>query len=233
MRRRKNMIIPAAVLALLIGTSGWLLAGYNAQTDALLAMEQGAENGRVTAFVPEDVQAGLIFYPGGLVDHAAYASLMEELRNRGILCLLIRMPLDLAVLDADAAEGITAAYPEASRWLIGGHSLGGAMAADYAAKHPEEYEGLVLLGAYSAADLRDTKLKVLSVYGSEDGVLNREKYERSLGNYPAEFTERVIAGGNHAQFGSYGQQKGDGEAQISAEEQKMQTADAIMQLLGI
>lgn len=210
-----------------------LLDGYDAQQEALFAMAQGEIHGHVTVFEPEMPETGLIFYPGGLVDHAAYAPLMEELRARGILCLLLEMPLDLAVLRADAANGLTEGYSHVARWLIGGHSLGGAMAADYAAKHPEEFEGLVLLGAYSAADLSDTEMKVLSVYGSEDGVLNREKYDQYLGHYPKGFTEIVIPGGNHAQFGSYGAQKGDGTAQISAQEQRRQTADLIVQMLGI
>lgn len=226
-----RLTLALAVLGILFCACGWLADGYDAQEDALFAMERGETTGRVTAFVPETAKAALIFYPGGLVDHAAYAPLMEELRERGVLCLLLRMPLDLAVLDADAAEGLTEAYPEISSWLIGGHSLGGAMAADYAAKHPDRFDGLVLLGAYSQADLSGTDLAVLSVYGSEDGVLNRSKYEQYLGNYPEGFEEILIAGGNHAQFGSYGMQKGDGTAKISAQEQRRLTADAMMHLL--
>jgi len=221
------------LLGLLFCACGWMLDGYDAHDDAIDAMTRGETSGHVTAFVPEDIKAGLIFYPGGLVDRASYAPLMEELCSRGILCLLLRMPLDLAVLDADAAEGLTEAYPGVSRWLIGGHSLGGAMAADYAGKHPALYEGLVLLGAYAASDLSETELKVLSVYGSEDGVLNREKYAAYLEHYPQDFTELVISDGNHAQFGSYGAQKGDGAALISPQEQRRQTADAIVQMLGI
>lgn len=232
----KNLRLTAAILILLsvlIGVCGWLMDGYNAGQNALEAMMRGETNGRVTAFVPEEVKAGLIFYPGGLVDHAAYAPLMEMLMERGILCLLTEMPFDLAVLDADAAEGLIGKHPEVSRWLIGGHSLGGAMAADYAAKHPQDYEGLVLLGAYAQADLSKTELSILSIFGSEDGVMNRGKYEEYLDHYPKRFEEIVIEGGNHAQFGDYGKQKGDGAARITAKEQQKQTADAIALMLGI
>jgi len=229
MKKGVYLAVALALLGLLLVVCGGLLDGYDAQENALSAMAQG--EGNVTAFIPEETRAGLIFYPGGLVDHAAYAPLMRELCARGVLCLLLEMPLDLAVLDADAAEGLPDDYPDVSRWLIGGHSLGGAMAADYAAKHPEAFEGLVLLGAYSLADLSGTALRVLSIYGSEDGVLNREKYLSCMANYPADFCEIVIEGGNHAQFGSYGMQRGDGAARISAEEQQKQTADAIMQML--
>ena len=194
-------------------------------------MEAGEHNGHAQVFMPEEIRGGLIFYPGGLVDHRAYAPLMRLLRDRGILCLLVEMPLDLAVLDMKAADGLQELYPQVDRWLIGGHSLGGAMAASYAADHAQAYEGLVLLGAYSTADLSRTELNVLSVYGTQDGVLNREKYEECRKHYPQNFTEVVIDGGCHAYFGDYGAQKGDGLPVISREEQIRLTADAIATML--
>lgn len=228
--KMKRMICAAlALLALacLGGGAALHCAGYEASGAALKQMAQGETDGNVTAFVPEEVRAGLVFYPGGLVDHAAYAPLMRMLASRGVLCLLVQMPMDLAVLDADAAQGLQQRYPGVERWLIGGHSLGGAMAADYAAKHPEEFSGVLLLGAYSAADLIGTDLSVLSVYGSQDGVLNREKYEACRRNYPDGFEEFVIDGGCHAYFGDYGFQKGDGTPSVSREMQMGMTASAV------
>lgn len=210
-----------------------LHVGYDAQQSALDAMTRGEKRGNMTAFMPEDTKAGLIFYPGGLVDHAAYAALMEALAAKGVLCLLVQMPFDLAVFDADAARGLTHAYPEVDRWIIGGHSLGGAMAADFAAKEPQHFEGLLLLGAYSTADLSATGLRVLSIYGTQDGVLNREKYKACRENYPEDFEEVLLEGGNHAQFGCYGRQRGDGEAAIAQEEQWEKTAQAVSQWLGL
>ena len=209
----------------------WVLcAGYSASEEAA-AMMPGETAGGAAVFMPEDVCGGLIFYPGGLVDHRAYAPLMEALRERGILCLLAEMPLDLAVLDVDAADGLAALYPEVETWIIGGHSLGGAMAASYAAKHAEAFDALLLLGAYSAEDLSATDLRVLSIYGTEDGVLNREAYQNSLAYYPAGFTERILDGGCHAYFGDYGAQKGDGVPKITREEQIDKTAEAVLTLL--
>lgn len=127
----------------------------------------------------------------------------------------------------NAADGIAGKFPHIDSWYIGGHSLGGAMAASYAAKHSDELDGLVLLAAYSTADLTDSGLRVYTTYGSEDGVLNREKLEANRGNLPQDTVETVINGGCHAGFGSYGSQKGDGEPAISAEEQQQQTADAV------
>lgn len=175
--------------------------------------------------------AGFIFYPGGKVEYTAYEPLMEACASEGIFCVLLEMPFNLAVLDMDAAEGIQELYPEIEHWYIGGHSLGGSMAASYLEKHREEYEGLILLGAYSTADLSESELDVLSVYGSEDGVMNREKYEKYRENLPDDFTEFVIDGGCHAGFGMYGAQEGDGIPSITSEEQIVATAEAVAEFV--
>ena len=180
-----------------------------------------------------DPVAGLIFYPGGKVEHAAYTPLMETLASEGILCVLVEMPFRLAVLDVNAADGIPEAFPEVECWYMGGHSLGGSMAASYLASHTEDFDGLILLGSYSTADLSGSGLSVLSVYGSEDGVLNREKYAEYKPNLPEGFTETVIAGGNHAYFGAYGEQEGDGTATVTPAEQLRQTVEAILVLLEV
>ena len=165
-------------------------------------------------------------------------TLEEQLKNlracaeNGILCALVRMPGNLAVLDANAAYGLQQEHPEVTTWYIAGHSLGGAMAAGYAAAHDEDYDGLILLAAYSTKDLTGTALRVLSVYGSEDGVMNQESYEKNRANLPADTTEVVLDGGCHAQFGSYGPQNGDGIPTISGEEQVRQTAEAIAAFVG-
>lgn len=185
------------------------------------------ENQEGIVFVPDKPRAGFIFYPGGKVEHTAYAPLMKALAEKDILCVLVKMPFHLAVFDINAADGIREQFPEIKSWYIGGHSLGGSMAASYVSKHAEDFEGLVLLAAYSTEDLSDSGLKVLSVYGSEDGVLNREKYEEYRDNLPEHTVEKVIEGGNHAGFGNYGEQEGDGEARISQGEQIAITADWI------
>lgn len=181
-------------------------------------------------FLPAEPVAGFIFYPGGLVDHAAYAPLMHALAEEGILCVLTDMPLRLAVLDMNAADGVAEKYPQVTRWSIGGHSLGGAMAASYAAAHPGDFAALALLAAYSTEPLPDD-LAVVSLCGTADRVLDWEKYEASRVNLPATAQEIAIPGGNHAQFGSYGAQKGDGEATISARVQLNAAVDALLPLL--
>lgn len=175
----------------------------------------------------EAMTTGFIFYPGGKVAYEAYAPLMRALAERGILCVLPEMPCNLAVLDMSAAEGIPEQFPEITDWYLGGHSLGGSMAASYIAENREEYVGLILLASYSTADIADSGLKVLSVYGSEDKVLNREKYEEYGSNLPTNTIENVIEGGCHAFFGSYGAQEGDGIPSITEQEQLQKAVDFI------
>ena len=179
-------------------------------------------------FEPEDPEVGFIFYPGGLVETEAYAPLMEQLAEQDIMCVLVEMPYYLAMFDANGARGIQDKYPEIEDWYIGGHSLGGAMASLYANRHQSEYEGLILLAAYSTKDLTDEPaMDVLLVRGSEDGVLNMEKYNECLANLPSDYQEVVIDGGCHGYFGDYGMQSGDGEPTITVEEQTSLTVETI------
>ena len=178
-------------------------------------------------FNPQNAKAGLIFYPGGKVDEAAYIPLMQELMKKEIMCVLLKVPFNLAVFDINAAEGVKEEYPEIENWYLGGHSLGGSMAASYLESRSDNYLGLILLGSYSTADLSDTSLSVLSIYGSEDKVLNKEKYNENLKNLPKNFIQSIISGGSHAYFGMYGEQKGDGTAAITNGEQIKITADII------
>lgn len=236
-KRLKIWIALAAVaLALLIslGAAALYVSDYYcADTVAIQAFAPMQEvrieqlDDGALAFVPEQPTAGLIFYPGGKVEYTAYQPLMAACAQRGILCVLLPMPFNLAVLDVNAADGIAKQFPQTEQWYVGGHSLGGSMAASYLAKHANEYAGLLLLGSYSTADLSTTDLSVLSLYGSEDAVMNREKYGDCKQNLPAELTELEIAGGCHAYFGMYGAQAGDGTPTISNEEQIWIAADAI------
>ena len=237
MKKRKGLKITAAVLLILVLAVAMYAGDYYRADAAAVTAMAGSEtvtvekNGNLTVFAPEDPAAGFIFYPGGKVEHTAYAPLLLELAEEDILCVLVEMPMNLAVLDANAAEGIPERFPDIDSWYIGGHSLGGSMAASYAADHADGLEGLVLLAAYSTADLTGTDLKVLLVRGDRDGVLNGENYTRYIANLPESSFELVITGGNHAQFGSYGPQEGDGEAAVSDTEQLETTVREILWLM--
>ena len=238
MKNHKGLKLGAVAVLLLCGVCwGYAADFYHADDIAVAAMSSAADvtveqKGNTLAFGPEDAEAGMIFYPGGKVEYTAYAPLLHSCAENGILCALVQMPGNLAVLDANAADGLPEKHPEVTNWYMAGHSLGGAMAAGYAADHSGDYAGLILLAAYSTKDLSGTNLRVLSVYGSEDGVMNRESYEKNRANLPADTTELILNGGCHAQFGSYGPQDGDGVPTISGEEQIRQTADTIAAFIG-
>lgn len=181
-------------------------------------------NDHTVVWEPEGATKGLIFYPGGKVESAAYIPLLQTCAEQDILCVLIEMPFHLAVLDVNAADGIQEQYPDVEEWYIGGHSLGGSMAASYMAGHTDQYEGLILLGSYSTANLSGTDLRILSVFGSEDQVMNRENYEENKSNLSSAVTEIILDGGCHAYFGMYGEQDGDGTPRMTCEEQIRETA---------
>ncbi len=178
---------------------------------------------------PSETDA-LIFYPGGKVEETAYAPLLHEIAGGRMDVFLLKVPFRLAVLSRGKAAEVMAAFPY-ENWYVGGHSLGGAMAADFAAKHAAELKGLVLLAAYPTGAL-DPSLRVLSLFGSEDGVLNRERFDAGAQYLPADALVQVLPGGNHAQFGSYGPQKGDGAALISPAEQWAETAALFEEVFG-
>lgn len=237
-RSKKKILIAvtvtlAVILLLVLFCALYLNDYYSADTLAVEAFMNDADieittlRDGVTVFAPEEPMAGIIFYPGGKVDHTAYLPLMKSCASKGILCVLVEMPFRLAVLDINAADGIPESYPEIEDWYLMGHSLGGSMAASYLEKQTDAFKGLILLGSYSTADLSDTGLRVLSLYGSEDRVMDREKYQQNLGNLPSDFEEMIIEGGCHAYFGMYGAQKGDGMPSITAEEQILFTAEAV------
>jgi len=164
----------------------------------------------------------VIFYPGAKVEYTAYAPLMEILAEQGIDVFLLKMPLNMAFLGINRAADIIKNFPH-DAWYVAGHSLGGVAAAKYAAED-EQINGVILLASYPT-DKQSCRL--LSIYGDHDGCLDLEKYEESRSNWPSMTVEKIISGGNHAQFGNYGFQKGDHEATITPQQQWQKTADII------
>ncbi len=213
-------------------------ASDNADTNAaadlasIIASQEGdartvTETDSSIALGSASSEYGLIFYPGGKVEAAAYIPLMEKLADRGIYCIVAKMPFNFAFFNANAADALMGAAPAIKHWWIGGHSLGGVVASSYAAGHTDALEGIVLLAAYSTDDLSDSGLDAVVLYGSNDQVVNRDNLAKCEGNLPNASQTVVVEGGNHAGFGDYGAQAGDGEATISADEQQTIAADAI------
>lgn len=187
-------------------------------------------------FEPLQVEAsdGLILYPGGRVDPRAYAPAARAIAEAGYLVVITPMPLNLAVFSPGRAAAVMAVYPQITNWTVGGHSLGGAMAASFAQQNPMQVDGLVLWAAYPASntDLSGQQIWVSSVSGTLDGLATPEKIEASRPLLPVGALWRPIEGGNHAQFGWYGEQEGDLPATISREEQQSLVVEATLELLS-
>jgi pimeloyl-ACP methyl ester carboxylesterase len=200
------------------------------QSDTVVSVET-IQDWTVFRPIDKEVQAGVIFYPGGRVDYRSYAPILRAIAEKGYLVALVPMPLSMAFFDPDKADEVLAAFPEIQYWALAGHSLGGAMAARYCYTHPDAVQALVLWASYPANtdSLENQKLAVLSIYGSEDGQV--EKIEESSILLPADTTWVEIIGGSHAQFGDYGLQPGDGQASISPQQQWDQVSSATVSLL--
>ncbi|MGN1033773.1 MAG: alpha/beta hydrolase, partial [Intestinibacter sp.] len=208
--KRVGIISVALILVFVIGFFVYVSNYYHAQ-DYQVGNIAITEEKNYIVYGDSNSKTGFIFYQGGKVEAEAYKPILSKLAEKGICCVLVEMPYNLAVFDSNAAGDIMKDFQKIENWYIGGHSLGGAMASSFAAEHQRDLKGLVLLAAYPTDKL---EIPVLSIYGSEDGVLNKEKYKASI-DLAENLTEIVIKGGNHAQFGNYGEQSGDGKAAIS------------------
>lgn len=228
---------------LLLGSGGFVLWASNplpAMPEALAALQSDEQvdvrvEGNRLSFMPRSnsPNTAFIFYPGGRVDERAYAPLAHEIAAQGFLVVIVRMPLNLAVFNPNAAEAVLETYPQIQQWVIGGHSLGGSMAANYSRQNLSKVNGLILLASYpaSSADLSKTDLAVLSIYATQDRLATVEKIRASEALLPPTTEWVAIEGGNHAQFGWYGEQPGDGLATLSRQEQHRQTLSAIVNFL--
>ena len=229
-RRRKWLVaggILLLVLAILTGAFFWYVSDYyRAEDVALEVMAQGSGitvQDNLTILSPTyPTDTAIIFYPGAKVEAEAYLPLLDQIRQTGVTCILVHMPFNMAIFDADAAEEVISRFPEIQHWYVAGHSMGGAMASKFASEHPDQVDGLILMGAYIYGDYPDEK--TLTIYGS----LNQSVEDH------IDYTQNIveIEGGNHAQFGNYGPQKGELPAEISAEEQQAQTGTAIEAFLS-
>lgn len=229
----------AALLLLAVGGFVvWAANPLGPEEQALAALEAGADvtvsTGDSIIFQPTGIEpeTGMIFYPGGRVDYRSYAAVLHEIAEQGFVVVLVPAPLNLMVFDPNAAGTIIPQFPQIGHWAVGGHSLGGVMAAQYAGSHTDKVQGLVLWASYPASnnDLSDSGLKVLSIYGTLDmgGV---EPFQASRALLPTDTTWLVIEGGNHAQFGDYGFQPGDNPATVSAADQQTQVVNATVDFL--
>ncbi|PYY25585.1 alpha/beta fold hydrolase [Paenibacillus illinoisensis] len=235
----KFLLVLLALIIIGCGFVAWkLFTPYGPQEMAQKAMETAdqvtvSEQENWIDFMPDKPEGiSVIFYPGGLVKPESYAPLAHELAEAGHHTIIAKMPVNLAVLKQNLADDIRNAYPDES-FVMGGHSLGGSMAARYAASHPVALQGIFFLASYpdQKGSVKSLGIQALSILGTNDEVVNATKYQNGRAYLPEDTVYYTIEGGNHSQFGDYGHQSGDGEPEITGEEQLSQTVKAVTEWL--
>jgi hypothetical protein len=242
MRRRFKVLI-AVLVAVLAVSSGFVIWAETPPSPMQQAFDLIKSDANVTViqghwlvFEPTAVNysTGFILYPGGRVDYRSYAPYAHAIAAQGFLTIIVPMPLNLAVFGINSANEVIAAYPNVTAWAIGGHSLGGSMAAQYIHDNPNKAQGLALWASYppSGVDLSKFNITVVTVHGTDDGLVSSKQIDDSLKQLPPDTIRLEINGGDHAQFGWYGPQSGDNPATISREEQQRITVNATVQMLA-
>lgn len=241
--RRAALIVLVAVAVALAGFLTWTQVCYHAGDESRFMVTTGMatsdgvtvsvrDEGSCIAVGDESSEHGLVLYPGAKVEAAAYVPLAAKLARRGVLCVIAKMPLNIAVLNLDAAGELIETHPSVAHWWVGGHSLGGAIAALWAESHADEIEGVALLASYGSERLVESGLDIVAVCGTRDGVINRDALGRFTALLPTS-SVHAVEGGNHAGFGDYGSQANDGRAGITPDEQQEQAAEAIACAMGL
>jgi len=242
MRRRGKILIIAfvVVLIIVIGFVVWTETPPYPMPEAFDALHSDAKvtviNSQWLVFEPTaaNYTTGFVLYPGGRVDYRSYAPYAHQIAAEGFLTIIAPMPLNLAIFDENAANSVISAYTNVTVWAVGGHSLGGTMAAQYVLDNPSKVKGLILWAAYpeSGTNLSKLSIHVVTIHGTNDGLVSTKQIDSSLKQLPSDTVRVEIAGGDHAQFGWYGPQSGDNPATISRQEQQDQTVNATVNLLS-
>ena len=244
-RKIIRIVWPTAGLLFML----WLWLSFQAQNlpEGVMASDTAVtviESPTHLTFQPTNDQqtTGLLFYPGAMVEPTAYAPLARTLAEAGYLTIIVKLPWGTAPLDSHEAQlwqttqTLMADTPTVQQWVLSGHSRGAAIAARTIHEHEATFDGLILIGTShpkeAAFSLANTQIPVSKIYASEDGLASIAEVEDNRTLLPEETVWTKITGGNHAQFGYYGSQLGDGSATISREEQQAQTAVAILTFLN-
>jgi len=233
-RSRRTWVRVLAIIGLVLWVA-WIalmawLRPFPALEPALAAMQSSSTvtvTETPTQIVMAPVEAtgtsGLFFQPGAKVDARAYAAVLRPLAEAGYTVVIPKQPLSIAFLATGAFESARDANPQITDWFVGGHSLGGTVAAMDAEAHDEDVTapvvGLILYASYPASDMSQSLTsKVLSVYGTNDGLATPADIDASRAKLPKDALFTPIEGAVHAFFGDYGPQPGDGTPAVSHDE---------------
>ncbi|MDF9451512.1 alpha/beta hydrolase [Bacillus toyonensis] len=197
----------------------WSQFTYKPTKEALSLVDYKKDEENIV-FGEKDAKIGVIFYQGAKVEAEAYSYLGEALVKDGHFVVMPKLPLNLAILGINAVDSVMEQYPEVQKWYVAGHSMGGAMISKYAFQHEEKVDGIIFLGSYPADDFSTKSIPMLSIYGEVDALATVEKIENNKKLMSKNTTMHMIKGGNHANFGMYGEQKGDNASLITSKAQQ-------------
>lgn len=242
MKKASKIVLIVVVSTLAIVVGGFLIyaSDYSHATQSAIDANTSTDSVDVVqtkdyiAYIPTDtIDCGVVFYPGGKVEHSAYAMLCNSLANENIIVVVVKMPLNLAMLNMNAGNDIIEKYSNIDTWYLMGHSLGGVFGTYHLQNNPELYTGMIYLASYPATDISSLSIPTLSIIGTLDTVVDRAGYNDGKKYLSLDSTTYYeIAGGNHGQFGEYGFQDGDTVATISTKEQIAQTQLQISEFIA-
>lgn len=230
--KKKILIGVLSIVLLISGFLVYYVNDYYHATDAAITISDKMKDKDGDLYYEGNSDIGFIIYPGGKVDEKAYAPLAEELHRNDDTVVIVKMPFRLSILDNNEANNVIDENAHIKKWYIIGHSLGGTSASIFAEKYGNKIEGIIFLGSYTYKDLSESDLKVLTITGSNDEVINRQKAKEANDDYPTNTKHITLKGGNHAYYGSYGLQDGDGKAMISPQEQIQTTVNYIFEWIN-
>lgn len=223
-------------LAIIVAVGLWALQPALAEPEAVellppvggQSVESGVEisqdRSRITMAPAESApRAGLVFYPGGLVDPRAYTKILFPVAQAGYLVVIVKVPFDLASIDIAAAQNPISDHPEVPFWVVGGHSLGGAAASEFSNANPDLAGRLALWAAYPINNISEVEgLDVLSISGGADGITTPLDIQRTASDLPKSTRFIEIPGAVHSYFGDYGEQEGDGTPTVTKQQAQEQ-----------
>ena len=238
---KKRLILLILLLVVVVAVAGfsyYVSDYYHADSNAteVLSSNNGysvINNSDSITFIPTNnkTTTGIIFYPGAKVQPEAYSVIVSKLAQNGYTTIIVKMPFNLAIFGVDKANDVINQHQDIKTWVIGGHSLGGVFASDFAVKHQDKIKGVIYLAAYPNTNASNATFKALSIRGSLDGLATQDQITKNLDKFPKNTTFITIDGGNHYNFGDYGVQSGDNNSTITRQEQQNQTFTAIINFI--